>query len=351
MGRLQNKLEQLKFALYCYKHGQDSRFVNTVKQLTAKNDLVYVETYGNKRINDTIYFIDMEESHSGFFAEHNRLLAMLYFADKYDMTPVVRYHKGYCYAEKEPVNGTSNPFEYYFEQPAGIGLDELKTFKRVFRSRKENSYEVNKLCDDPNGYMRSEEYLNEMARITAKYIRLNAIVKDKLYKDIAGIFTDSYKEAVECRVLGVHVRGTDFKQNFNGHPVSVDVDEYLKATEAAFEKGGYDKIFLATDDSEALERYRAEFTDRVVFYKDVVRSGGDDTVMHSRSERKNHHYLLGYEVLRDMYTLAECEGLIAGLSQVSYAARIQKKSVDQEYKDLVILDKGINFHKKNNCPA
>lgn len=346
MGRLKNKIEQLKFAIYCFKKGQDSRFVKTVKQLTDKNNLIYVESYGDKQNDDTVFFIDMEESHSGFFAEHNRLLAMLYFADKYDMKPVVRYHKGYCYAEKQPVNGTTNPFEYYFEQPAGIGLKELKSFKRVFRSRKENSYEVNKLCDDPNGYTRSEEYLNEMARITAKYIRLNSIVKEKMDEEILGLLKNEIN-----KVLAVHVRGTDFKQNFNGHPVSVGADEYLEAAVRTFEKGAYDKVFLATDDSVALEKFSKQFGDKLTFYKDVVRSNGNDTVMHSQMSRENHHYLLGYEVLRDMYTLAACDGLIAGLSQVSYAARIQKKSTGKEYSDLIILNKGINYHKKNNCPS
>ena len=353
MGRLQNKIKQLKFAIYCYKKGQDSRFVRTVKQLSDKNNLIYVETYGNKQNSDTIFFIDMEESHSGFFAEHNRLLAMLYFADKYDMKPVVKYHKGYCYAEKNPVNGTTNPFEYYFEQPSGISLEDIKSYKRVFRSRKENSYEVNKLCDDPNGYTRSEEYLNEMARITAKYIRLNSIVKEKLDKEILGLLEDdmSVRNDISCKVLAVHVRGTDFKQNFNGHPVSVGADEYLEAAVGTFERGAYEKVFLATDDSVALEKFSKKFGDKLTFYKDVVRSKGDDTVMHSQIERENHHYLLGYEVLRDMYTLAACDGLIAGLSQVSYAARIQKKSTGKEYSDLVILNKGINYHKKNNCPS
>lgn len=344
MERLQNKIKQLKFAIYCYKKGQDGRFVRTVKQLSSKNNLVYVESYGNEQNSDTVFFIDMEESHSGFFAEHNRVLALLYFADKYDMKPVVKHHEGYCYAEKHPVNGTTNPFEYYFEQPAGIGLKELKTYKRVFRSRKENSYEVNKLCEDPNGYTRSEQYLNEMARITAKYIRLNSIVKEKMDREMGALLGNA-------KALAVHIRGTDFKQNFNGHPVSVGTDEYLETTVQVFEKGAYEKVFLATDDSEAIEKYRKQFGDKLVFYQDVVRSDGDDTVMHSEVQRENHHYLLGYEVLRDMYTLAACDGLIAGLSQVSYAARIQKKSVGKEYGDLVILDKGINYHKKNNCPS
>ncbi|MCM1211520.1 MAG: O-fucosyltransferase family protein [Blautia sp.] len=344
MGRLQNKLEQLKFAIYCFKRGQDARFVRNVKQMADYHNLIYVESYGNVKQDEAVFFIDMEESHSGFFAEHNRLLALLYFADKYGMKPVVRFHPGYCYAEKYPVNGTTNPFEYYFEQPAGITLEDMKSYQRVFRSRKENSYEVNQLCEEANGYTRSETYLNEMARITARYIRLNSIVREKMDKEIEALTGGA-------NILGVHVRGTDFKQNFNGHPVKVGVDEYLEATVRTFEEGAYDKVFLATDDGEAIEKYQKQFGEKVVFYQDVIRSKGDDTVMHSESDRENHHYLLGYEVLRDMYTLAACDGLIAGLSQVSYAARIQKKSTGKEYRHLVILDKGINYHKKNNCPA
>ena len=49
-------------------------------------------------------------------------------------------------------------------------------------------------------------------------------------------------------------------------------------------------------------------------------------------------------------TLARCDGLVAGLSQVSIAARIQKSSYEMEYQDMVIIDKGINYHKKLNCP-
>lgn len=344
MGRLQNKVEQLKFAAFCFKKGQDARFVKNVKQLADMYNLIYVESYGDKKCDDTVFLIDMEESHSGFFAEHNRLLALLYFADKYDMKPVVRFHPGYCYAEKHPVNGTTNPFEYYFEQPAGISLEDIKSCRRIFRSRKENSYEINLLCENANGYARSEDYLNEMARITDKYIRLNKIVKEKMDEDIQSLIGSG-------KVLAVHVRGTDFKQNYNGHPVQVGVDEYLDKTLQVFQKGTYEEVFLATDDEEAIEKYQERFKGKLFFYRDVVRSKGDDTVMHSEMERENHHYLLGYEVLRDMYTLAMCDGLIAGLSQVSYAARIQKKSMGKEYQDLFILDKGINYHKKNNCPS
>ena len=157
-------------------------------------------------------------------------------------------------------------------------------------------------------------------------------------------------EAGSGRILAVHVRGTDFKQHYNGHPVQVSIEEYCQAAAKLFYDKHYEKVFLATDDLDAVERFQKEFGSRLLFYRDVVRSKGNDTVMHSLSERENHHYLLGVEVLRDVYSMAQCDGLVAGLSQVSYAARIQKKSVGEEYGDLVILDKGINYHQKENCP-
>ena len=107
---------------------------------------------------------------------------------------------------------------------------------------------------------------------------------------------------------------------------------------------------MATDDKKTVEQFQMAFGDKLVYYKDVVRSDGDETVMKSQSQRENHHYLLGLEVLRDMLTLAACDGLAAGLSQVSYSARIQKKSMGQEYRDLVVLNKGINQHREN-CPV
>ena len=344
MRRLQKKMDQLKFALYCFKKGQDLRFVKRVKTLGEEYNFVTVESYGDKEGDSAVYLIDMEEASAGFFAIHNRLLALLYFSDQYGMKAVVRYPASYCYAEDHPINGTDNPFEYFFEQPCGISLKDIEDYKLVIRYKKENSYLVNRLCGDANGYARSEADLNEMAQITAKYIRLRQPLKEELQEQIRKLLG-------EMPALAVHVRGTDFKRNYNGHPVRIGAEEYLLEATRIFEGGHYDRIFLATDDLEAVGLFKDKFGDKLVCYEDVVRSKGNDTVMHSAIERENHHYRLGVEVLRDMYTLAGCEGLVAGLSQVSYAAQIQRKSTGKEYRDLTILDKGINYHGKYNCPV
>ena len=342
MGRVSRKIEQLKFAWYCFQRGNNSQFIGRVKNLDSEFEQVTLEKFGEKSSEDIIYFIDMKESHSGFFADHNRLLSLLYFADIYGLRPVVQYSSGYCYAEKHPVNGTENPFEYYFKQPGEISLEEMKQYKCVLRSRKENGNAVVPLKGGNGGYARSEEYINEMARITGKYIHLNDTISRQFEQEIGQLLDNK-------SVLAVHVRGTDFKQNFNGHPISVSAKEYLEETKKLFENGAYERVFLATDDAEALELFKAQFGEKLLYYKDVIRSDGNDTVMHSEIQRENHHYRLGVEVLRDMYTLASCNGLVAGLSQVSFAARIQKKSSGKDYTDLVVIDKGINLHGSRNC--
>lgn len=344
---IRQKLKQLKkrleFAMYCFPMGDNERFVRNVKNVGKENNLVYAEKYGECENTELVYHIKTEYSGSGFFADHNRLLGFLYFADKFGMQPVVEYHPDYCYAEKHPVNGTSNPFEYYFEQPTDVSLEQLYNCRHVVRSRKENGNYAIMLNEEANGYSRNEKYITEMGRITHKYLRLRPEVSEIINSEMQ-VLANS-----EEKVLGIHFRGTDFKRNYNGHPVNLTIEDYMEKIGDIMKKG-YDKIFLATDDSNAVKRLQSVYGDILVYYKDVMRSDENETVMNSVSNRPNHHYMLGLEVLRDMYTLARCDGLIAGLSQVSIAARIQKKSYGKEYDDMIIIDKGINYHKKMNCP-
>lgn len=346
MGRIARINERIQFAWDCLKRSGDDRFCKRVREIGQDVELVSIERMAEDAEAEIVYFIDMEESHSGFFAEHNRLLSMLYFADYYHLIPVVRYHSGFCYAEDHPVNGTTNPFEYYYEQPGGISLDEMNTHACVIKSRKENSFITRPLNDGQDSYDKSERYLQEMGRITAKYIRLNQTVRERINADIATLGVNP-----ENRTLAVHVRGTDFKQHFNGHPVIITVEEYLAEAVRLFREKNYDKVFLATDDSDAVAAFEKEFGENLLYYHDVTRSNGDDTVMHSTSTRENHHYLLGLEVLRDVYTMAACQGLVAGRSQVGYGARIQKYSTGVNYDDLKIIDKGTYYHQRNNAPA
>lgn len=333
--------DEIQFLKYCFGKRKDARFRRNVTGISDNYSLVNLSEMGGSEEMGSFYYIDMEPSYSGFFADHNRLLSLLYFADYYGLKPVVKYSDEYTYREEHPVNGTSNPFEYYFEQPAGVSPEDLKQYSGVLCCRKENAALAGLLNKNvKGGYGMSEEYMAELGRISQKYIRLNDTV--------APVIEHAIEEMTrQKRTLGVHVRGTDFKRNYNGHPVCVTVEEYLEEAKRLYKEKGYERVFLATDDQKTIQIFQEVFGENLSFYDDVIRSDGDETVMKSTVSRENHHYLLGLEVLRDMMTLAACDGLVAGLSQVSYSARIKKKGSGKEYEDLSILFKGINKNRTN----
>lgn len=79
--------------------------------MAVSNDysLVNLEETGGSINQNYFYHICMKSSYSGFFADHNRLLSLLYYAD------------------------------YYGMQSAGIMISQLKNYKAVLKSRKENA--------------------------------------------------------------------------------------------------------------------------------------------------------------------------------------------------------------------
>ena len=102
-----------------------------------------------------------------------------------------------------------------------------------------------------------------------------------------------------------------------------------------------DFIFLATDDQEMLDQFKAAFGDKLIYYDDVIRSTG--TVMNCfiEKERENHHYLLGLEIIRDVYTLAACNGFVCGMSYVSFIVQILKRANGQKFTSFYRIFKGI----------
>ena len=142
------------------------------------------------------------------------------------------------------------------------------------------------------------------------------------------------------KTLGVHIRGTDFNKQFNNHPVPVTVKEYVNLINQVYEKYGYKQVFIATDDERCLQQIRKELKVPIVYYKNTKRSSTNRSVAFSSGARKYDKYHMGLEVLTDAYTLAECDGFIGCLSQVDICVQIIKKSMEQEFEFIKIIDNG-----------
>lgn len=301
--------------------------------------------YGIANKDKIFYFIEEDCLDAGFFAMYRWWLEYLYFADVCGYTPVICATHGFLYKEKEAVNNTKNPFEYYFIQPSGIGVQEARHSRQVILSDKKHREMVELILTGKIGnYKYNSQYLYLMARIVKRYIKFNHYTQDYIDEGLEKI-----KFAQE-KMLGVHIRGTDFRAMYDNHPVYITEDECFIEIDKLLEKNEYSKVFLATDDERILNKFISRYKSRLCFYDDVERNDQNESVAFKHNTRGRNKYLLGLEVIRDMYTLSMCTGLVAGISQVAICAQIHKLSRKEKYKDIKIINKGIysnqNFFSK-----
>lgn len=297
--------------------------------------------YGSENRDKIIYYICEDNESMGFFAMYRCWLEYLYFADICGYVPVIYAGHHFAYREENHAVGTRNPFEYYFVQPAGLGLYEIKKTYKLVTSNLLHREIVELVYTGKYGeYWYTQDYLKVMGNIVNKYLRFNEITWKYICDGLEKLNIQNNK------VLGVHIRGTDFKKGFHIHPIYLTAEDCFSAIDDILELKKYDKIFVATDDKRLLNQFLAKYRSKMCYYEDVFRNDKDKSVIFEKCKRKKHKYRLGLEVLRDMYTLAVCDGLVAGISQVAVCAQINKMATGITYEDLKIIDKGINRNNR-----
>jgi hypothetical protein len=345
---LLKKNSKIRALLRIIKNINDKKFIDNFLEINKDNSNFKLEfhSFGNLFPNKIVSIFDIDDPNTGFFAYYRWVLNFLYISDRFNFIPVINFKSNFLYSETEPVNGSNNPFEYYFERVSDISYESaLKSFT-VFKYNLNLSYIAETSPTYYSGYNYDNEYLSKIAVINSKYIHLK--------KNVQIFINDGIQKLLGTKnVLGVHIRGTDFKGNFNNHPKLINIDDYIPVIKKAILDYKFDLLFLATDDQKILEKLLTIFPNIISYYEDVTRSSNELAVGFIDNNRYLHKYNLGLEVLRDMHTLARCQGFICGLSQVSICAQIQKISNGGKFDFLHIIDKGMNknnhhFHKYIN---
>lgn len=332
------KNEKLVFWNRCRIHRNKPDFRRLVLEGYKNPDYLEVHNLGDEYEGQTIYLADEQGHNMGFFAELGVTLIKLYFADSRGFTPYVHWGENYLYYEPDGINGEKNAFLHYFK-PVSTVTDITKAAHVIYSDM--THYEQVKKLYDAISYDVSEDYINAMARMMKKYIHYNEKTENYLKQEYDRLIGDK-------KTLGVHFRGTDFRKQYNNHPVAVRIEQEIEKVQELLTKNGYEQIFLATDENEAVAVFKKAFGDRVRVYSDTFRDdGGDDSIAFSHSDRERHKYKLGMEVLRDQYTLTHCTGLVCGYSNVTFIARIMRRSwFENDFEDYALINNGIN-HNKN----
>lgn len=290
-----------------------------------------------------VYDISRDEtkrSYRGFCADMHHLLYRLKFAEEINAVPRVHWGENIPYYDHGMDNITQNAFEYYFEPVSETAAHSPDEFKNYIRSDVKHIYIYQNMIN--KSYKIEDINFKLLADMYKKYIHLNERTKTFIDSDIDKIF-NRRDQLSSQKILGIHVRGTDFNLGLRDHPNVVAPNEYLAKAKEVFSSGKYDKIFIATEDSTILEMFISEFGDKILYYKDVFRTSGKSGPHSTPNDRELNNYKLGLEVLRDVYTLANCDGFISGLSHVAFAARYINIALDRKFDAVYTIDKGINY--------
>ena len=253
--------KRIHYVLKAAKHFGDEPYMDFFLEREVDPLLLEFKQNGRDIPSKKVMLIRENGNGWGFFAEVRAMLAKMIFAERFGLAPYVEWGKSFLYTEKQPVNGTENAFEYYFRQPNGMTKQDILESSYVTESKSAQGVIIEREFKKDT-YEMTAEYQSKLAEMYRKYIKLNETTKKMIQNDLKDIFDGS-------KVLGVHFRGTDYKAGYQNHPVAVQIEQTIAQVKRSLEENIFQKIFLATDEKNAVERFEKEFPGKVFYFQDV----------------------------------------------------------------------------------
>ncbi|MBQ3447437.1 MAG: hypothetical protein IJG37_07325 [Synergistaceae bacterium] len=258
------------------------------------------------------YIIRRAAHNVGLFSYFNTILGGIAYADKHGYTPVVdmkNYPNTYLYPEEV---GRVNAWEYYFDQPGGLPLDDALSCREYVLGRDTALHG----WPDTDGLMSDAEELEHWRGLCRKYVRFTPAVTER-----AEAMTRKYEG---MRILGVLVRGTDYVAlKPKSHPIPPTAEQAIAKAREAMSEQRFDAVYLATEDKKIVAAFQEAFGEKLILpeadYLDYDFSR-PDFLANVRSGRKNDKYLRGLEYLVSILFLSRCEGLITSGNNGTVAA-------------------------------
>ena len=94
------------------------------------------KSFGNKNPDKTFFVIRLYPPAAGFLADYNYVLGYMKYAYDNGWIPVVDMQNYQTlYNEDHPIHGTTNVWEYFFEQPLDPATGKRYTLEEVYQSK------------------------------------------------------------------------------------------------------------------------------------------------------------------------------------------------------------------------
>ncbi len=285
---------------------------------------------GSQDPDKIFYVIRRRDLYCGLFSLFLTNLVRIDEAKKKGYIPIVDMQNDFNIYLKTDKIGRENAWEYYFRQPSGYTLDDIKDSRNVIIG----SGAVPEMFPylDVSFLMGKTGELEYWRKTVRENIVLSDTAKKLIDKEYRALFDAGDK------VLGVKCRGTDYSAGKpKNHPIQPTPLQMLSKAEEIFEEQKCTKVFLSTEDVEFYKVFKERFKDRLITNKTdfLVYQGG--SMGKEEYGQENGGYDAGMEYLISTMLLAKCSCLCAGCVSGTVAALL----LTEGYEYVYLFDLGI----------
>jgi len=236
-------------------------------------------------------------------------------------------------------NPESNVWNAYLKQPfedrkefitEQYGNKNVVHIHGVFNNREECPFLFCYGAEQKNGADFVDR--NKVEEFRAKLKRY-LVFKDVIINKVEDFVRNNFYNK---KILSIHKRGTDLFSN-TGHAKDQEHlfnYEFIKnKLESVVDK--YDGIFLATDEQETLDKFRADYGDKIITYATVRAERGNKRGLHISSIHKTpeEKYTLGEEAIIDTILMSKCDYSFCVRSNLSLLNIILRDDFNYEFID------------------
>lgn len=290
----------------------------------------HAERRGGENPDKIFYVIRRRDLYCGLFSLFITNLKRIDDAVKKGYIPIIDMQNDFNIYLSEDKIGKENAWEYYFNQPMGYSLDDIKKSKNVIIG----SGAVPDMFPylDIDFLMGRTGELAYWKEIVKRYITIN----EKTQK----LVDEEYKRLFEShdKVLGVKCRGTDYSRGKpKNHPIQPTPEQAVMKAKEIFKERECTKVFLATEDVEYYNAFLKAFGNKLITNKKNYFEYQGGSTGKEEYEREDGGYKAGLEYLITTLLLAKCNCLCAGCVSATVGALL----LAEEYEYVYLFDLGI----------
>lgn len=293
---------------------------------------------------DKVYCIlQRREEHykEGLMACFLAIIKMIYEAEEMGCIPVVdmqTYKNPYLKMDEV---GKKNAWEFFFEQPGHISLDEIQGKRNIIYL-----YEppFNAFPSDAMDFLTSDGDVEFWRQFCKEKIFFSDKSK-KWLKKYDSILADIKSK----RTIGVYLRGTDYVSiQPNGHAIVPDVQESIEKVKNMMEKCDCQQIFLSVEDMDVQRKFESEFCEKVLYIDQKRYSKtGKQGLMVTKEFVNSDVCETGLTYLAAIYLITQCNCLVGARCCGSIGALLMAK----DYEYTFFWNKGRYKHNHLNQPV